>query len=34
MQYKNTNISRKYKNYNWPIILVLNKKENGTIHEK
>lgn len=34
MQYKNTNISRKYINKNWPIIIVLNKKENGKMHKK
>ncbi len=34
MQYKNTNISRKYINKNWPIIIVLNKKENGKLHKK
>lgn len=30
----NTKISRKYTNNNWPIIIVLNKKENGNIHKK
>lgn len=28
MHYKNTNISRKYKNRNLPITTALNKKEN------